>query len=83
MSKDNQENIDDLSFEQALSELETIVTRLERGDAELEDSITLYERGVRLKQYCEKKLNSAKLKVDKIVLNEDGAIATEPFDSDD
>ena len=45
--------IKDLSFEDALSELEAIVARLERGDAPLEESIDVYERGARLKKYCE------------------------------
>jgi len=74
--------ITDLSFEQALSELEAIVSRLERGDAPLEESIDIYERGARLKKYCEDKLKSAQLKVDKIVLGADGSVSTAPFDED-
>jgi len=74
--------ITDLSFEQALSELEAIVSRLERGDAPLEESIDIYERGARLKKYCEDKLKSAQLKVDKIVLGADGSVSTASFDED-
>ncbi len=74
--------IKDLSFEDALSELEAIVARLERGDAPLEESIDVYERGARLKKYCEDKLKSAQLKVDKIVLGAGGAASTAPFDED-
>lgn len=70
-----------LSFEDALSELEAIVSRLERGDAPLEESIDIYERGAKLKKYCEDKLKSAQLKVDKIVLGADGSAGTEPFDA--
>lgn len=76
-------DIKDLSFEDALRELEGIVSRLERGDAPLEESIDIYERGAKLKKYCEDKLKAAQLKVDKIVLGSDGSVGTEPFDSDD
>lgn len=71
----------DMSFEDALKELETIVTRLERGDAPLEDSISIYERGAALKAHCEGKLKAAQLKVEKIVLDTNGASGTEPFDA--
>ena len=75
-------DIKDLSFEDALSELETIVARLERGDAPLEESIEVYQRGAKLKKYCEGKLKDAQLKVDKIVLGNDGSVKTEPLDGD-
>lgn len=79
-------DIKDLSFEDALSELENIVSKLERGDAPLEESIDIYERGAKLKKHCEGKLKSAQLKVDKIVLapngDSSGNIGTEPLDSD-
>ncbi len=76
-------NIEKLSFEDALLELENIVAKLERGDAPLEESIDIYERGARLKKHCESKLKSAQLKVDKIVLAPNGDIGTEPLDNDD
>lgn len=76
------EDIKKLSFEQALSELESIVSKLERGDAPLEESIDVYERGAKLKKYCEDKLKAAQLKVDKIVLGADGSVSAEPLDSD-
>lgn len=75
-------NIKDLSFEDALLELESIVAKLERGDAPLEESIDIYERGAKLKKHCEGKLKAAQLKVDKIVLAPNGDIGTEPLDSD-
>lgn len=74
--------IKDMSFEEALSELEGIVQRLERGDAPLEESITIYQRGASLKAHCESKLKDAKLKVEKIVLSPDGSAETEAFDAD-
>ena len=75
--------IENLSFEDALRELEGIVSRLERGDAPLEESIDIYERGARLKKYCEDKLKAAQLKVDKIVLGRDGSVSTASFDGED
>ncbi len=70
-----------MSFEDALSELETIVAKLERGEAPLEESISIYERGAKLKAHCEGKLKAAQLKVEKIVLDGQGAAGTEAFDA--
>jgi len=69
-----------LSFEQALAELEGIVSKLESGQAPLEQSIDLYERGAALKAHCEKKLEAARLKVEKIVLGQGGAVSAESAD---
>jgi len=74
--------IETMSFEDALKELEGIVETMERGDAPLEQSIAIYERGAALKAHCEKKLKDAQLKVEKIVLGKDGNVSTEPFDAD-
>lgn len=59
--------LDEPSFEGALKELEAIVSRLEQGEVDLEDSIALYERGQALKSYCEKKLKTAEGRLEKIV----------------
>ena len=67
-------DIKKLSFEEALTELEEIVGRLERGDIDLEDSISIYERGEALKSHCESKLEKAKMKVDKIITQPDGCL---------
>lgn len=72
--------IKDLSFEDALKELEGIVQRLERGDAPLEESITIYQRGAALKAHCDAKLKDAQMKVEKIVLDGSGKVSTENFD---
>ena len=61
-----------MSFETALAELEQIVARLESGQAPLEESITLYEEGARLKAHCESRLKAAQLRVEKIVVGPDG-----------
>lgn len=74
--------IKDMSFEDALAELEAIVRQLEAGDAPLEESITIYQRGAKLKAHCDGKLKSAQLKVEKIVLAPDGSASTEAFDAD-
>lgn len=67
-----------LSFEQALAELEQIVARLESGQAPLEDSIRLYERGAALKTHCEQRLEAARLRVEKIVVGTGGQPGVEP-----
>lgn len=73
------DDIAQLSFEQALTDLEKIVAQLESGQAPLEESIALYERGARLKAHCEARLEAARLKVEKIVVGRDGgAERTEP-----
>lgn len=64
--------IAEMSFEQALAELEQIVARLESGQAPLEDSIRMYERGAALKAHCEKRLEAARLRVEKIVMGAGG-----------
>ena len=71
-------DIDALSFEQALAELERIVGQLESGQAPLEQSIELYERGALLKAHCEKRLEAARLRVEKIVVGANGQAGAEP-----
>jgi exodeoxyribonuclease VII small subunit len=64
--------VTELSFEQAMAELETVVGRLERGDVALDESIALYERGALLKKRCETKLREAEEKVAAITLDAEG-----------
>jgi exodeoxyribonuclease VII small subunit len=71
-------DISTLSFEQALAELETIVSELESGQAPLERSIAIYERGAALKAHCEARLEAARLQVEKIVLGQGGQAGVEP-----
>ena len=61
-----------MSFEEALIELEGIVRNLETGQTKLDDSINAYERGVALKKHCEKRLNDARLKIEKISMDQNG-----------
>ena len=62
----------EMSFEDAMKELEAVVNRLESGDVPLEDSIKLYERGAALKEHCQKKLAEAEEKVAQITFDGDG-----------
>lgn len=74
--------VEDLSFEAAMAELEQVVSRLERGEVSLEESIALYERGAKLKARCEEKLREAQEKVDQITLSADGQpTGTKPLDA--
>ncbi len=79
--KNFKEEIDKMSFEEALAELEKIVAKLEGGKESLENAINDYEYGNALRQFCEKKLNEAKLKIDKIVKKEDGSLVLEPLET--
>lgn len=77
------ENVDKMTFEAALSELETIVRNLESGQTSLDDSIKAYERGMELKKLCETRLADARLRVEKISLSADGKpTGTTPFNPD-
>lgn len=74
--------VDQMSFEEAMKELETVVGQLERGDVALDQSIALYERGAALKARCEAKLKEAEEKVAKITLGEGGEPSgTTPLDA--
>ena len=64
--------VEEMSFEQAMGELDQVVSQLERGDVPLEQSISLYERGAELKKRCETKLKEAEEKVAAITFDGDG-----------
>lgn len=79
--KANETSVAELAFEQAMKELEDIVSSLEGGSVSLEDSIRLYERGEKLKKRCEDLLKSAEARIEKITLGSDGKPkGTEPLD---
>ena len=73
-------DISKLSFEDALAELEKIVTGLESGSSKLDNAITAFERGTVLKKHCEAKLREAKARIDKISIGADGKPETQPAD---
>ena len=76
------ENVTKLSFEQALQELEDVVSKLEAGDVSLDDAIDAYSRGMSLKAHCQARLEEARLKVEKIRIPENGTAPqqADPFD---
>jgi len=75
------EDIQAMSFEQALAALEQIVDDLERGDVPLDQSIRIYERGEALKDHCDRLLKAAEAKVEKIRLSREGKpLGVEPLD---
>ena len=73
-------DVNEMSFEDAMRELEGVVDRLERGDVPLEDSIKLYERGAELKKRCETKLKEAEEKVAAITLDSGTPTGTTPVE---
>lgn len=70
--------IAEMSFEEAMGQLEAVVTQLERGDVALEASIALYERGAALKAHCAARLKAAEEKVELIRAQEGRSIGTAP-----
>jgi exodeoxyribonuclease VII small subunit len=81
VSEDQKAVIEALSFEAALTELEQIVGKLEGGQAPLQESIDIYERGGLLKAHCENLLRKAEARIEKITLDRDGnPTGTAPLD---
>ncbi len=72
--------IDKLSFEEALEELQLIVGQLEKGEGRLDQAIDAYKRGAALKKHCETKLREAKEQIEKISLGPGGEPGSEPFE---
>jgi exodeoxyribonuclease VII small subunit len=73
-------DVQKMSFEDALAELEQIVRGLEGGQQKLEDAITAYERGAALRKHCETKLAEAEARVAAIVRTADGGVTTRPME---
>ena len=75
------DDIEALSFEDALKALEGIVNELESGSVSLENSIDIYTRGTHLKRHCEEKLKNAQARIEKISVDGAGSVkGVEPFD---
>ena len=72
MSNDNV--IDTMTFEEAMNELEKLVESLDKGDISLDQAISAYDKGSRLKDLCQKKLNEAKMKVETIQSSDNGEV---------
>ncbi|MCA1366685.1 exodeoxyribonuclease VII small subunit [Ensifer aridi] len=83
MNTTTQPDVTALSFEQAVEELERIVSALERGDVALDKSIEIYERGEALKKHCETLLKAAEDRIEKIRLDRAGRPqGVEPLDAE-
>ena len=67
------------TFEESLKKLETIVAQLERGDLPLEDSLKMFEEGMRLSAECKQELDAAEGKVQILLKQRDGSMKSEPF----
>jgi exodeoxyribonuclease VII small subunit len=81
MADTSKADVKKLTFEQAIEELERIVSQLEGGKVPLEESVAIYERGETLKRRCEELLRQAEARVEKITLDASGKPAgTEPLD---
>lgn len=73
----------EIKFEKALGRLEEIVEELQAGNMGLEESLKVYEEGVKLAHICTKKLDSAQKKVERLTKTQDGSFLTEPFDPEE
>ena len=71
------------TFEESFNELSEVVERLQQGDLALEETIALFERGMRLSFECEKYLDEAGRRVEILVQREDGRFEAEPFEEDE
>ncbi|KFG92053.1 Exodeoxyribonuclease 7 small subunit [Sphingobium herbicidovorans NBRC 16415] len=82
-SKTEQGDLSQLSFEDALRALETIVRRLESGDVPLDESISLYAQGEELRKRCLERLQAAEARIQKLTIDPTGAVTgAEPFGAD-
>ncbi len=80
---DDTGTLSEMSFEEALQELEAIVENLERGDVSLDKAIEAYSRGMTLKTHCQAQLEEARLRVEQIKIPEEGqTISAQPLDSE-
>jgi len=70
----------ELTFEEAFARLEQIVRQLEGGEVNLEESLRLFEEGVRLSRYCAQQLDAAEGKIVRLIEKPDGTVDEEPFD---
>ena len=80
---DQGDHTDEIDFESAYSELESLVERMEKGDQKLEESLKDFERGVTLLKACNARLSAAEQKIEILVKDSQGVLGTEPFDPDE
>ena len=73
-------DLNELSFEEAINQLEIIVRELESGRTKLDDAVSAYEKAIKLKQLCEAKLKSAQLKIEKLEISPSDEIKASEFE---
>ena len=76
--KNDSEGLDEISFESSLEELESLVERLEKGQLTLDESLGIFERGMKLARICNQKLSKAERKIE-VLIEENGKLKTETF----
>jgi exodeoxyribonuclease VII small subunit len=72
-----------IRFEQAMARLETIVSELERGDLPLDESLKIFEEGIKLSKSCLKMLDEAERKVEILIQDKDGKKQLRAYNFDD
>ncbi len=77
-----QKDISAMSFEDAMKELENILNRIDMGEEPLENAVSAFERAAQLRNHCEKKLELARLRIEKVVGTSEGRVATEEMKSE-
>lgn len=79
--EDNTKSVkDEMSYEEAVAMLEQVVAKLESGDVALDESMELFQQGMKLADFCGKKLNSMEEKITKLMLQADGTVSEMPFE---
>jgi len=73
---------DEMKFEDAMTRLEEIVEELESGELSLEESLSVFEEGIKLSKICAKLLNEAERKVEILMKSDDGQLIAKPFSED-
>jgi len=73
----------ELIFEKAYEQLMEIVKKLEEGELSLDESMALFEEGMRLERLCERRLDQAELKISELITREGGAVGIEPFEAEE
>ena len=76
------EELEKLTFEEALQKLEMMVRELETGQTKLDDAVEVYEKAMALKKFCEEKLKAAELKIEKIEADQNGNLTLKPLDEE-
>ena len=71
------------NFEKALADLENIVKRLDENDLSLDESLSLFEEGIKLSRFCSQKLDSVENKVEILLRDDEGSLKKEPFEISD